>query len=196
MPVAIDSGLLPESVVSLAGRGLLIGDPVATYLAGGPRLYEWADGRPVLHPIEYTHDLGRLSAGPFIAVNTAVEIDVDGQVNVEGTPSAVLGGIGGHADYAAAAARSVGGLSIIAVTTRHNGNPTLVSRLSRPVSTPSHDVDIVVTERGQADLRGLSRPERHNALKPSGDCSPAGARTRPHHPTEHVDCAIDHALTW
>jgi acyl-CoA hydrolase len=164
VPVMIDSGLLPDSVISLASRGLLIGEPVATYLAGGPRLYDWADGRPVLHPVEYTHDLGRLSAGPFIAVNTAVEIDVDGQVNVEGTAGAVLGGIGGHADYAAAAARSIGGLSVIAVTTRHNGKPTLVSRLSRPVSTPSHDVDLVVTERGQADLRGLSRPERHKAL--------------------------------
>jgi acyl-CoA hydrolase len=164
VPVTIDSGLLPDSVTDLASRGLLIGDPVATYLAGGPRLYAWADGRPVLHPIEYTHDLGRLSAGPFIAVNTAVEIDFDGQVNVEGTASAVLGGIGGHADYAVAAARSVGGLSVIAVTTRHNGKPTLVSHLSRPVSTPSQDVDVVVTERGEADLRGLSRPERHAAL--------------------------------
>jgi hypothetical protein len=164
VPVTIDSGLLPDSVTSLASRGLLIGDPVATYLAGGPRLYEWADGRPILHPIEYTHDLGRLSAAVFIAVNTAVEIDFDGQVNVEGTASAVLGGIGGHADYAAAATRSVGGLSVITVTTRHNGKPTLVSQLSRPVSTPSQDVDIVVTERGEADLRGLSRPERHAAL--------------------------------
>jgi acyl-CoA hydrolase len=164
VPVTIDSGLLPGSVTGLASRGLLIGDPVATYLAGGPRLYAWADGRRILHPVEYTHDLGRLSAGPFIAVNTAVEIDLDGQVNVEGTASAVLGGIGGHADYAAAAARSVGGLSVIAVTTRHHGKPTLVGQLSRPVSTPSQDVDIVVTERGQADLRGLSRPERHKAL--------------------------------
>jgi len=164
VPVMIDSGLLPDSVVGLARRGLLIGEPVATYLAGGPRLYEWADGRAILHPIEHTHDLGRLSAGPFIAVNTAVEIDVDGQVNVEGTATAVLGGIGGHADYAAAAARSIGGLSIIAVTTRHNGQPTLVSRLSRPVSTPSHDVDIVVTDHGHSDLRGLSRPERQAAL--------------------------------
>jgi acyl-CoA hydrolase len=164
VPVTIDSGLLPDAVTVLAGRGLLIGEPVATYLAGGPRLYAWADGRPVLHPIEYTHDLGRLSTGPFIAVNTAVEIDLDGAVNVEGTASAVLGGIGGHADYAAAAARSVGGLSVIAVTTHHNGQPTLVSQLSRPVSTPSQDVDIVVTERGAADLRGLSRPERHAAL--------------------------------
>jgi hypothetical protein len=164
VPVTIDSGLLPDAVAVLAGRGLLIGEPVATYLAGGPRLYTWADGRRVLHPIEYTHDLGRLSAGPFIAVNTAVEIDLDGAVNVEGTATAVLGGIGGHADYAAAAARSVGGLSVIAVTTRHNGRPTLVSQLSRPVSTPSQDVDVVVTERGAADLRGLSRPERHAAL--------------------------------
>jgi acyl-CoA hydrolase len=164
VPVAIDSGLLPDSVTDLASRGLLIGDPVATYLAGGPRLYSWADGRPILYPVEYTHDLGRLSAGPFIAVNTAIEIDFDGQVNVEGTASAVLGGIGGHADYAAAAARSVGGLSVIAVTTRHNGKPTLVTQLSRPVSTPSQDVDIVVTERGEADLRGLSRLERHKAL--------------------------------
>ena len=164
VPVIIDSGLLPDAIADLAGRGLLIGEPVATYLAGGPRLYAWADGRPVLHPVEHTHDLGRLSAGPFIAVNTAVEIDLDGAVNVEGTASAVLGGIGGHADYAAAAARSVGGLSVIAVTTRHNGQPTLVSQLSRPVSTPSQDVEVVVTERGAADLRGLSRPERHAAL--------------------------------
>jgi acyl-CoA hydrolase len=165
VPVRIDSGLLPESVVDLAARGLLIGEPVASYLAGGPRLYEWADGRPLLHPVEYTHDLGRLSAGPFIAVNTAIEIDVDGQVNVEGTAAAVLGGIGGHADYAAAATRSVGGLSVITVTTRHNGKPTLVPRLSRPASTPSQDVDVVVTERGSADLRGLSRPERREALR-------------------------------
>jgi hypothetical protein len=164
VPVAIDSGLLPDAVVDLADRGLLLGDPVATYLAGGPRLYAWADGRGILYPVEYTHDLGRLSDGPFFAVNTAVEIDLDGQVNVEGTANAVFGGIGGHADYAAAATRSVGGLSIIAVTSRHGGKPTLVPGLSRPVSTPSHDVDIVITERGTADLRGMSRPERRQAL--------------------------------
>ncbi len=164
VPVRIDSGMLPEPVVDLAERGLLVDDPVGTYLAGGPRLYAWADGRPLLHPIEYTHDLGRLSSAPLFAVNTAVEIDLDGQVNVEGTASAVLGGIGGHADYAAAAARSVGGLSIIAVPTRHKGRSNLVIALSRPVSTPAHDVDMVVTETGAADLRGLSRPDRREAL--------------------------------
>jgi acyl-CoA hydrolase len=164
VPVRIDSGLLPGAVVDLDDRGLLVGEPVATYLAGGPRLYDWADGRPLLHPVEFSSDPGRLSAGPLFAVNTAVEIDLDGQVNVEGTADAVVGGIGGHADYAAAAARSAGGLSIIAVPAAHRGRSTLVARLSRPVSTPAHDVDAVVTERGAADLRGLSRPERRDAL--------------------------------
>ena len=155
VPVTIDSGLLPDAVTVLAGRGLLIGEPVATYLAGGPRLYAWADGRPVLHPVEYTHDLGRLSAGPFIAVNTAVEIDLDGAVNVEGTASAVLGGIGGHADYAAAAARSVGGLSVIAVTTRHNGQPTL----GQPAVPPrQHPVPGRRHRRHRARRRRPARP--------------------------------------
>jgi acyl-CoA hydrolase len=165
VPVRIDSGLLPDAVVELDRRGLLIGTPVAAYLAGGHALYDWSDRRPLLHPLEFTHDLGRLSAEPLFAVNTAVEIDLDGQVNVEGTADSVLGGIGGHPDYAAAAARSVGGLSIIAITSFYNGRPTLVPSLARPVSTLAHDIDVVVTERGSADLRGLSRPERRHALE-------------------------------
>lgn len=165
VPVRLDTGMLPEGAVDLDERGLLVGEPIATYLAGGPRLYAWADGRPVLHPVEYTHDLGRLSADPLFAVNTAVEIDLDGQVNVEGTAASALGGIGGHPDYAAAAARSVGGLSIVAVPSQRGGRSTLVTKLSRPVSTPAHDVDVVVTEMGVADLRGLSRPERSHALR-------------------------------
>ncbi|WP_037069906.1 acetyl-CoA hydrolase/transferase C-terminal domain-containing protein [Pseudonocardia acaciae] len=169
VPVRIDSGLLPEQVVDLDERGLLIGEPMAAYLVGGARLYRWADGRPILHGLEVTHDLGRLSGGsgagePFVAFNTAIEVDVDGQVNVEGTSSAIVGGIGGHPDYTAAAARSVGGLSIVAVPSTHRGRSTLVRTLSRPVTTPSHDVDVVVTERGHADLRGLTRRERSAAL--------------------------------
>ena len=103
--MTIDSGLLPDSVADLASRGLLIGDPVATYLAGGPRLYAWVDGRPLCRrPVRHRGDHGQRET-------------------------------------------------------------TLVPELSRPVSTPSQDVNVVVTERGEAELRGLSRPERHRALK-------------------------------
>lgn len=173
-PVRIDSGLLPDGVEALDRRGLLDGTPVGTYLAGGARLLEWADGRPLLHPIEYTHDLGRLSAGPpFVAVNTALEVDDQAQVNVEGLPGAAVGGIGGHADYAVAGTRSTGGLSIVAVPSRHRGHCTLVPRLSLPVSTPGHDVDVLVTEAGAVDLRGLDRGERARAIAELWDAAPA-----------------------
>jgi acyl-CoA hydrolase len=169
-PVHVDSGLLGDGVVDLDDAGLLASDPVATYLVGTQRLYAWADargraGHPVLHGVEHTHDPVRLaSEPPLVAVNTAVEIDLDGQVNVEGTARALVGGIGGHPDYAAAATRSRRGLSVIALASTHRGVPTLVERLARPVTTASHDVDAVVTEHGVADLRGLDRDERRRAL--------------------------------
>ncbi|GAA4802757.1 hypothetical protein GCM10023200_44970 [Actinomycetospora chlora] len=168
--VHADSGLLGDGVVALDEAGLLLSDPVATYLVGTPTLYAWADargraGHPVVHRIEHTHDPARLSADPpLVSVNTAVEIDLDGQVNVEGTATSLVGGIGGHPDYAAAAARSVRGLSVVALASQHRGRSTRVERLSRPVTTASHDVDVVVTEHGRADLRGLDRAERRRAL--------------------------------
>lgn len=118
-----------------------------------------------MRPIEYTHDVSRLTSapGPLVALNTALEIDLDGQVNVEGVAGSAAGMIGGHPDFAAAAARGPG-LSVIALPSAHRGRPTLVERLGGPVTTPSHDVDVVVTDRGTADLRGLGRGERRRAL--------------------------------
>jgi acyl-CoA hydrolase len=93
-PVRVDSGLLSDGVVTLDERGLLLGQPMATYAAGTARLYEWLDGRPILHPIEVTHDPGRLAVGsPFFAVNTALQIDLDGQINVEASRGSVVAGI-------------------------------------------------------------------------------------------------------
>lgn len=166
VPVRLDSGLLPDPVVDLDERGLLLDEPVATYLVGTRRLYEWADGRRILRPVEVTHDISRLTARehpPLIAVNTAIEVDLHGQVNVEGIGATTAGMIGGHPDYCAAGAQGTG-LSVIALPSAVKGSPTLVERLSRPVTTASHDVDVVVTEHGTADLRGLDRSERRRAL--------------------------------
>lgn len=154
VPLRIDTGMLSNAVVDLARKGLLIGEPSATYLVGTDVLYRWADGRPILRGIEHTHDLSRLSRGrPLVAVNTAIEIDPVGQINVEGIGDKVVGGIGGHPDYCAAARTSRGGLSVIAVPSKTNGRSPLVERLSRPASTPAHDVDLIVTERAHVDLR-------------------------------------------
>jgi len=99
-----------------------------------------------------------------VAVNTAIEIDPFGQVNVEGRGEKVVGGIGGHPDYCAAARMSHGGLSTIAVRSTVNGHSPLVDQLSRPVSTPAHDVDLIVTESGHADLRGADWSQRRRLI--------------------------------
>lgn len=165
VPLRIDTGLLTDAVIDLDRNGLLIGEPSATYLVGTDYLYRWADGRPILRGVEYTHDLSRLSRGePFIAVNTAIEIDPVGQVNVEGVGDIPIGGIGGHPDYCAAARASTGGLSIIATPSAVNGHSPLVEQLSRPASTPAHDVDIVVTEKGHADLRDADWSQRRKLI--------------------------------
>jgi acyl-CoA hydrolase len=165
VPLHIDTGLLTDAVVDLDRRGRLAGTPSATYLLGTDSLYDWADGRSILRGIDHTHDLTRLSRGaPLVAVNTAIEIDPYGQVNVEGLGDKVIGGIGGHPDYCAAARMSRGGLSIIAVPTTTNGRSPLVEQLSRPASTPAHDVDLIVTEAGYVDLRSADWSQRRHLI--------------------------------
>jgi acyl-CoA hydrolase len=164
-PVRIDSGIISDGVAELDRRGLLLGCPRGAYLVGSPALYEWAGGRPLLDRVEVTHDSTRLSDLDLVAVNTALQIDVTGQVGVEQAGDRVVAGIGGHTDYMAAAARSRHGLSVIAMPSRYRGESTLVPRLTVPVSTPRSMVDVVVTELGAADLRGRSDAERRAALE-------------------------------
>jgi acyl-CoA hydrolase len=166
VPVQVDSGLIGDAVLDLDARGLLVGSPRGAYLAGTQPLYDWADGRRLLEPVEVTHDVSRLAAHDcFVAVNTALEIDPVGQVNVERVGDQPVGGIGGHADFALAASRSRRGLSMIALPSTHRSGPTLVDQLSAPVTTARSDVDVVVTERGVADLRGIDDGERVRVLR-------------------------------
>jgi acyl-CoA hydrolase len=164
--VRIDSGLVGDAVLDLEARGLVLGTPRGAYLAGTQPLYDWADGRPILEPVEVTHDVSRLAAHDcFVAVNTALELDPVGQVNVERVGRQPVGGIGGHADFALAASRSRHGLSVIALPSTHRAGPTLIEQLSAPVTTPRADVDVVITEHGVADLRGLDDGERERVLR-------------------------------
>ncbi|MCW2526315.1 MAG: putative acetyl-CoA hydrolase/transferase [Pseudonocardiales bacterium] len=163
--VAVDTGLITDPVIDLDRRGLLLDAPIAPYVAGSDELYDWADGRVQASDVAFTHNPARLIAGrPLVAVNSALEIDLDGQVNAELAGGSWAGGIGGQPDYAAAAATSPNGISIFCLASTNGGRPTLVERLAGPVTTPGHDVEIVVTEKGTADLRGLTRPERRRAL--------------------------------
>ena len=79
--------------------------------------------------------------------------------------SDVIAGVGGHADFAMAGARSVRGASIIALPSHRGGQSTLVERLASATSTSRSDVDVVITEHGMVDLRGLDDRERADALR-------------------------------
>lgn len=165
VPVSVRSGLVTDDLVELERRGLLRGVAEAAYLWGGPGLAGLLDaGRIRLRPVEVTHDLTRLSRREaFVAVNTALQVGLDGSVNVEVAGGRVVSGPGGHPDFCLGASRSPGGLSIVVARSEVGDRSSIVERPT-VVSTPSSDVDVVVTEHGVADLRGLDRPARRAAL--------------------------------
>jgi acyl-CoA hydrolase len=164
-PVSVMSGLVTDAVAELHERGLLAGDVLASYAWGGDRLLDLvATGRVRPVGLETLHEDGRLTATPrFVSINTAVEVGLDGAVNVERARGRFVAGLGGHADYCAAASRSVGGLSLIVLPSTHAGRSSIV-RSPSVVSTPRSDVHVVVTEHGVADLRGLDEDGRRRAL--------------------------------
>lgn len=164
-PVSVWSGLVTEAVLDLADRGLLEGPAVATHLWGGPALDRAAaDGLVKTLPASLTHDPGRLaSLERYVALNTALQVGLDGSVNVERIGGRSVAGMGGHPDFAAAAARSVGGLSVIALRATHRDRSSIVATVD-VVTTPRTDVDVVVTEHGLADLRGVDDAERARRL--------------------------------
>jgi hypothetical protein len=164
-PVRVRSGLVTDELVALDRAGFLVGAAEAAYLWGGPDLRQLVSaGRLRLRGIGYTHDLSAISAiDRFVAVNTALQVGLDGAVNVEQVGGRVVAGPGGHPDFCAGASRSPGGLSIIALPATAGGRSTIVVRPD-VVSTPRCDVDVVVTEHGIADLRYLGDRERAGVL--------------------------------
>ena len=161
-PVRVWTGLLTDEVARLAERGLLVGAATAAYVWGDRAVRDLVGaGRLRLRGIEQTHDLGCLARiERFVAANTALQVGLDGSVNVERVGGRVVAGVGGHADFAAGAARSRGGVSIIALrSTTRAGGSTIVERVE-VTSTPRCDIDVVVTEHGVADLRGVDDGER------------------------------------
>ncbi|MCK8785929.1 4-hydroxybutyrate CoA-transferase [Roseomonas sp. NAR14] len=160
--------LLRAGVLTNARKPIDAGVSVATTAVGTAALYDFVHRNPAvaLRPCGYTHADAVLARLPrLVAINAAAEVDLTGQVNAEQAGRAVVGGIGGQADFARAASRSPGGCSVIALPAlASTGGTRIVHRLSGPVTTPRADVDVVVTEHGAADLRGCGLAERRRRL--------------------------------
>ena len=137
---------------------------------GTEPLFRWVHENPRVHmePSTTIHD-PRVVAGleHFVSINSAIEIDLTGQVNAEALGERQVAGIGGQFDFVTGAALG-GGRSVIALPSTGRGGEVsrIVTRLGAgtPVTTPRHLVDWVVTELGRVELRGLSDGQRAHAL--------------------------------
>jgi acetyl-CoA hydrolase len=158
----VHSGTIGDGVAALLRRGAVSRADCAM-LIGPPALFEFAreNDRIRLRSSEYTHGPATLgSIERFVAVNSAVEVDLNGQVNSEIARGSYVGAIGGAPDFVAAANRSPGGVSLVLVPAAR-----LVAKLSGPATLPAAEAGVVVTELGAADLRGCDERERARRLR-------------------------------
>lgn len=169
--LGLHSGAIGDGVADLAEAGVLTharknidtGVGTAGILMGGPRLRRWANGNPQLQlrGTDYTHNAQVLaSIDRLVAINSAIEVDVTGQINAEVAGGVYMGAVGGAMDFLRGAARSKGGLPIVALPATAKANSRIVAQLSGPVSTPRADAGLIVTEYGVADLRGQTLTRR------------------------------------
>lgn len=169
----IHSGLISGEIRTLVEAGAIDPDrPMhCATLTGDADFYRWLDGREDfrLHPIQHTHHPSTLAnIDALVTVNSAIEVDLLGQVNAEKVGNRIVSAAGGLPDFSAAGHRSPGGCSIIALpaTDTSGTRSRIVARLAAdsPVTVPRADVDFVVTEYGIAELRGKTQDERARAL--------------------------------
>ena len=154
----IHTGAIPDGVTGLNLRSCVGGA-----LMGTQQLFDWARNNPLvqLRSSAITHGaatLGRIER--FAAINSAVEVDLTGQVNGESAGGRYVGAVGGALDFVRAANQSPGGVSIIAVP-----GSRIVDKLSGPVSVPRSEAGFIVTEHGVADLRGCGLRERERRMR-------------------------------
>ncbi|HEY5657177.1 MAG TPA: acetyl-CoA hydrolase/transferase C-terminal domain-containing protein, partial [Myxococcota bacterium] len=154
-------------------KGSHDGYSAVTFAMGSGELYRWLDGNPEVRflPVDCVnaHEaIGRNRS--VLSVNGALAVDLLGQVAADALDGRQYSGIGGHMDFVAGAALSPGGRSLICLPSTAKAGGEIRSRLVAQlpagtlVTTPRHEVDVVVTEHGAAELAGRSVDERAEAL--------------------------------
>src|SRR5712692_7226739 len=171
--------LLVEHMLPLVGSGVITnahkrlhpGRMDVGEIMGTAALFEWSHENPLVNmePSDLVHDPEVVGAlGDFVSVNSALEVDLLGQVNAESVDGRQVTGIGGQFDFVLGAARAEGGRSVIALpaTASRGTRSRIVARLAAGarVTTPRFLADYVVTEHGVAALRGKSDAGRAREL--------------------------------
>jgi acyl-CoA hydrolase len=172
--LGMHTGMITDGVLTLIERGVLTGSKkeidrglVITGAAlGSASLYDRLAEFPVeFRPASYTHAPSVLSSlGSLVSINSAIEVDLLGQVGAELRRGVHIGAVGGQVDFSRAASLT-GSRSIIALRAESGGESTIVAGLrGQAVTTARVDVDAVVTEHGVAHLAGATVAERARRL--------------------------------
>ena len=143
---------------------------MASLAVGTRSLYDCAGPDGVLGfatPAQLVAPDGQAAGAPFMAINSALEVDLCGQANAEFVGTRYVGAVGGQSDYFRAARRSAGGLAIVALpaTVGAASKSRVVARIaSAYVTSAQSDIDVVVTEYGVADIRATTLAERRRLI--------------------------------
>ncbi len=184
--LGVHSELFSNGVIDLVEAGVLTnarktlhpGKIVAGFIIGNKRLYDWVDDNPLieLHPTEYINDPATVAKNErMVAINSAIEIDLTGQICADSIGTKLYSGVGGQLDFIYGASKAKDGVPIIALPSTtilrdSEGKTRLVSRIvsmlkhGAGVVTSRNHVHYIVTEYGIADLYGKSIRQRSQAL--------------------------------
>ncbi|MEX2548120.1 MAG: acetyl-CoA hydrolase/transferase C-terminal domain-containing protein, partial [Chloroflexota bacterium] len=163
--------LVEAGIVTGARKEINAGRVVATFMLGSERLYRWSDDNPMveMRGAEYTNDTAVIRCFKrMVAINSAIEIDLTGQVCADSIGSRMYSGVGGQMDFIRGAALAGEGRAIIALPSTAAGDTasrivTFLREGAGVVTTRAH-VETIVTEWGIAEMPGRSIPERARAL--------------------------------
>jgi acyl-CoA hydrolase len=158
--------LIETGVITCNYKGTLRGRILATFLMGSKRLYDFVNDNPFIEMKESSmvNDTARIRKNPkMVAINSAIEVDVTGQVCADSIGAKMYSGVGGQMDFIRGASLSEGGKAIIALPSiTKRGESRIVPYLKQGagvVSTRSH-VQYIITENGIADLYGKTLKQR------------------------------------
>jgi acyl-CoA hydrolase len=164
--------------VSNARKGLHDGYSVTTFAAGTAELYEWLDGNGDVRflPVDIVNSPEAVARNnDMVTINGALAIDLAGQVVADSLGGKQFSGIGGHEDFIAASGIELSDRSLVCLPSSFVKDGVAASRIvgqlpaGTIVTTPRHQLDVVVTEHGAAELRGLTVRERARALAAIAD---------------------------
>ncbi|MDI9308662.1 MAG: acetyl-CoA hydrolase/transferase C-terminal domain-containing protein [Limnohabitans sp.] len=158
--------LIESDVINCNYKGTLRGRALATFLIGSKRLYDFVNDNPFIEMKEssFVNDTARIRKNPkMVAINSAIEVDLTGQVCADSIGMKMYSGVGGQMDFIRGASLSEGGKAIIALpSVTKKGESRIVPFLKQGagvVTTRSH-VQYIITENGIADLYGKTLKQR------------------------------------